>query len=190
MTATPELLYLLSGDPVEFAQVAAGLQAADLAEALNSLAPEAAARVVAVLPFDLAVQVLDEPELEHRVELVQAMSPSTAGPLIDGMSPDQQAELFRELPESERTRLLPQLDQRTRRALEVLLRYPAETAGGIMTTEFLAVPSDATVEDTLQLIQQPAESEQAQPRRKVDQKIDITAGTVLSTGHAAENAHP
>jgi magnesium transporter len=152
MTATPELLYLLSGDPVEFAQVAAGLQAADLAEALNSLAPEAAARVVAVLPFDLAVQVMDEPELEHRVELIQAMSAATAGPLIDGMSPDQQAELFRELPESERSRLMPQLDQRTRRALEVLLRYPAETAGGIMTTEFLAVPSDATVEDTLQLI--------------------------------------
>jgi magnesium transporter len=152
MTATPELLYLLTGDPVEFAQVAAGMQAADMADALNGLTPEAAARVLAALPFDLAVQVLDEPELEHRVALIEAMSPAAAGPLIDGMSADQQAELFRELPEQERARLLPALDQRTRRALEVLLRYPEETAGGIMTTEFLSVSSDATVEETLQLI--------------------------------------
>ena len=152
MTATPELLYLLTGDPVEFAQVAAGMQAADMADALNALTPEAAARVLAALPFDLAVQVLDEPGLEHRVTLIEAMSPATAGPLIDGMSADQQAELFRELSERERGRLLPALDQQTRRALEVLLRYPPETAGGIMTTEFLSVSSNATVEDTLQLI--------------------------------------
>jgi magnesium transporter len=152
MTATPELLYLLTGDPVEFAQIAAGMQAADMAEALNALSPEAASRVLAALPFDLAVQVLDEPELEHRVELIQAMSPQVAGPLINGMSSDQQAEVFRELPERERSRLLPALDQATRGALEVLLRYPSETAGGIMTTEFVAVPSEATVEETLQLI--------------------------------------
>src|SRR3954469_22688688 len=152
MTATPELLYLLTGDPVEFAQVAAGMQAADMADALNGLTPEAAARVLAALPFDLAVQVLDEPELEHRVALIEAMSPAAAGPLIDGMSADQQAELFRELPEQERARLLPALDQRTRGALEVLLRYPEETAGGIMTTEFLSVSAEATVDETLQLI--------------------------------------
>src|SRR5690349_1717748 len=152
MTATPELLYLLTGDPVEFAQIAAGMQAADMADALNALSPEAASRVLAALPFDLAVQVLDEPELEHRVELIQAMSPQVAGPLINGMSSDQQAEVFRELPERERSRLLPALDHATRGALEVLLRYPPDTAGGIMTTEFIAVPSEATVEETLQLI--------------------------------------
>jgi magnesium transporter len=152
MTATPELLYLLAGDPVEFAQIAAGMQVADMAEAVNALSPEAAARVLAALPFDLAVEVLDDPELEHRVELIEALSPHVAGPLINGMSADQQAELFRELPERERSRLLPALDHATRGALEVLLRYPAETAGGIMTTEFVAVPSDATVEQTLQLI--------------------------------------
>jgi len=152
MTAPPELLYLLAGDPVEFAEVVAGMRSADVAEALRDLPPPAAARVIAALPFDLAVQVLDEPELEHRVAMVQAMDVRTAGPLVDAMSPDQRAELFRELPERERHRLLPALEPGTRHALEFLLKYPPETAGGIMTTEFLTVSPSSTAEDTLELI--------------------------------------
>jgi magnesium transporter len=152
MTTTPEMLYLLSADPADFAQVVAGMQSADVAEALRELAPQAAARVIAALPFDLAVQVLDEPELEHRVPIIEAMGVKTAGPLIDGMSADQQAELFREFSDEERLRLLPALEKRTQQALELLLRYQPETAGGIMTTEFLSVPSSATVEETLQII--------------------------------------
>jgi magnesium transporter len=152
MTATPELLYLLAGDAAEFAQVVAGMRSADVAEALRDLPPSAAARVISALPFDLAVQVLDEPELERRVAMVQAMEVRTAGPLIDGMSSDQRTDLFRELPERERHRLLPALDQRTRRALEFLLKYPPETAGGIMTTEFLTVSPTSTAEETLELI--------------------------------------
>jgi magnesium transporter len=152
MTATPELLYLLAGDPADFAHVVAGMRAADVAEALRDLAPAAAVCVIAALPFDLAVQVLDDPDLEHRVAIIQAMAVGTAGPLIDAMSPDQQAELFRELPEEEQDRLLRALDRRTQSALELLLKYPPETAGGIMTTEFLTVPSTATADDALRLI--------------------------------------
>jgi magnesium transporter len=152
MTATPELLYLLSGDPAEFAQVVAGMRPADVAEALKDLAPVGAACVLAALPFDLAVQVLDDPELEHRVDIIQAMEVGAAGRLVDAMSPDQQADLFRELPETEQRRILPALDQRTQQALAFLLRYPPETAGGIMTTEFLTVSPNSTVEETLELI--------------------------------------
>jgi magnesium transporter len=152
MTATPELLYLLSGDPAEFAQVVAGMRSADVAEALKDLAPVGAGCVLAALPFDLAVQVLDDPELEHRVDIIQAMEVGAAGRLVDAMSPDQQADLFRELPDTEQRRILPALDPRTQQALAFLLRYPPETAGGIMTTEFLTVSPTSTVEETLELI--------------------------------------
>ena len=152
MTATPELLYLLSGDPVEFSQVVAGMQPADVAEAIRDLSPAAAARVLAALPFDLAVQVLDDPELEHRTAILQQVDVAAAVPLIDAMSSDQQAELFRELPEAERERFLPALARHTREGLELLLRYPPTSAGGIMTTEVLTVPATWTVEQALQLI--------------------------------------
>jgi magnesium transporter len=152
MTVAPELLYLLTGDPAEFAEVVSTMQSADVAEALRALAPEAAARVIAALPFDLAVLVLDEPELENRLDIVRAMDVKTFGPLVGAMSADHQAELFREMSEDERARLLPALHPKAQEALQLVLRYPPETAGGIMTTEFLSVPATWTVEETLHLI--------------------------------------
>jgi magnesium transporter len=82
------------------------------------------------------------------------MAKEAAAPLIDAMSADQQADLFREMPESERPRFLKLLDRPTREALTLLLQYPTETAGGIMTTEFVGVPADWTVEQALQHISQ------------------------------------
>ncbi len=149
----PELLYLLHGDPTDLAEALAGMRAADVAEALRDLQPAPAAKVMAALPFDLAVQVFDEPELEgHRCEIIQQMGEKVAAPLIDAMSSDQQADLFRELPEDHRPRFLKVLDAPTREALSVLLRYRPDTAGGIMTTEFVSVPTTWTVDQTLQHI--------------------------------------
>ncbi len=72
--APPELLYLLHGDPSELAEALAGMRAADVAEALRELGPEPGAKVMAALPFDLAVQVFDEPELDrHRAGIVSCM---------------------------------------------------------------------------------------------------------------------
>jgi magnesium transporter len=146
----PELLYLLCGDPGELASAVAGLRAADIAESLRSLKPDAAARVVAALPFDLAVQVFDEPELENeRVGIVHHLEAATAGPLIDAMSADQQTDLFREMPEDDRDRFLPLLDEGTRKTVSLLLSYPPKTAGGIMTTEFVSIPLTWTVEQAM-----------------------------------------
>ena len=150
---SPELLYLLHGDPAELQEALLGLRAADIAEALHGLAPEAASKVMAALPFDLAVQVFDEPELErHRYDIVQQMPDDAVGPLIEAMSADQQTDLFRELPENDRARLLKLLDEPTRRSLNDLLEYAPDTAGGIMTTEFVGVPADWTVDRTLRHI--------------------------------------
>jgi magnesium transporter len=149
---TPELLYLLAGDPAELRDMVAGIPAADVAEMLDALPTEAAAGVLAALALDLAVRILDEPELEHRLEIFQALPPEARTPLLDAMSADQQASLLREMEPPERARLLRAVDPETRRSIELILGHPAETAGGIMTTEFVAVPSTWTVEQTLRHI--------------------------------------
>ena len=147
--AVPELLYLLHGDPADLAEALTGMRAADVAEALRDLHPKAAAKVMAVLPFDLAVQVFDEPELEGRWGIIQQMGEQAAAPLIEAMSSDQQADLFRELPEKDRARFLKSLEAPTRKSMSLLLRYPPETAAGIMTTEFVSMPTTWTVDQAL-----------------------------------------
>jgi magnesium transporter len=149
---TPELLYLLAGDPAELREAVAGKAAADVAELLDGLNPIAAARVLGSLPLDLAVQILDEPELESRLEIFQALPSAVRTPLLDSMSSDQQASLLREMESVERSRLLRELDPETRKPIELILGHSAETAGGIMTTEFVAVPSTWTVEQALRHI--------------------------------------
>ena len=149
----PELLYLLHSDPAELAEALAGMRAADVAEALRSLNPAAAAKVMAALPFELAVQVFDEPELtHHRCEIVVQMEDASAVALIEAMSADQQADLFRDMHEPRRGRLLKLLDDATRSALTGLLAYAPETAGGIMTTEFVSMPPSWTVDQALAYI--------------------------------------
>jgi magnesium transporter len=153
LPTVPELLYLLHGDPAELAEALSAMRSADVAEALRDLPPDAAAKVLAVLPFDLAVQVFDEPELtSERAEIVRRMDEKKAALLIDAMSSDQQADLFRELPKDHRPRFLKLIDDETRAALQLLLQYPEESAGGIMTTEFVAVLTTASVQETLEYI--------------------------------------
>src|SRR5882672_485778 len=120
-----QLLYLVHTDPEELQEALGELRAPDIAEALRELPPEAAAKVMASLPFDLAVQVFDEPELtRHRSAIIQSIEPHKVGLLIETMSADQQADLFREVPAEERNRLLLTVGEPTRVALRKLLQYP------------------------------------------------------------------
>ena len=152
LSPSPELLYLLAGDPAELAEALGGMRSADVAEALRSLAPEAAGRVLTMMPFDLAVQVLDEPELDDRTEILRCLPSESSSLFLEAMSADQRAEVFRQLEDPDRQRLLRVLDEPTREQLSLLLRYPMESAGGLMTTEFVSVPADATVAQTLRHI--------------------------------------
>jgi magnesium transporter len=153
-TITPEFLYLLAGDPVELAQTVVSVRTADVAELLAELEPHAAARVVAALPLELSVQIFDHPELEDRLEIFRCLPAAVRAPLLDAMSSDEQATLLREMEPEEREQLLPLLARETRAALALILGYPPETAGGIMTTEFVVVPGHWTVEETLRHITQ------------------------------------
>jgi magnesium transporter len=80
------------------------------------------------------------------------MDPEAAAALAEAMSADQRTDLVREIPEPDRGRLLKLLDAPTRHSLEMLLEYPPESAGGIMTTEFVAIPATWTVEQALRHI--------------------------------------
>jgi magnesium transporter len=155
-----ELLYLLAGDPEDFVAACEDLLPADIAEALNELPEEAASKVASALPFHLAVQVFDESILERRDELVERLPDDFAIPLIQAMSADQQVRLFRSLKDADRARLLHVLDAPTRDQLRLLMSYPPQSAGGLMTTEFVSVPSTWTALEVRRYIAEVGEAKE------------------------------
>ena len=111
------------------------LHVADIVAILNEQPPETVARVFAHLPFDVAVELLDQPELEASGELLKSLPAEQALALLPAMSADRAADLFRHLEEPVRSQLLARLDPAARISLQQLLAYPPDTAGSLMTTE-------------------------------------------------------
>ena len=127
---------------------------ADNVEILNQLEPQDAASVLVLLPVETSIEILDKPELNFGAEIIEALPRKTATILLAGMSADMAADIVQQLEEPARTELMQGLDEASRAAIEGLLAYPENTAGAMMTTEFVSVPATWTVERTLQHIRQ------------------------------------
>jgi len=151
---TPQLLRNLPGPPAEMARALVTAHEADVAEALNRVDPAAAAEVLSAFPFEFAVRVVEHPEFERRHEVFRHFTTDKGVAFIRAISPDQQAHLFRELPDADRTRFMEELDAGTRATLALLLAYPPTTAGGIMTTDYVSMPPTWTVGEALSHIAQ------------------------------------
>ena len=149
---TAQSLYEAASNPTELSGIVAPLRAADVAELVNQLSPQKASKILANLPFDFAVDVLNEPELDRREAVVQHMNRGVAGALLTAMAPDRRADLLRELSPTKRKSVLATIDEPDRTLLQSLLVYPEGTVGAIMTTEFASVASDATVNDAIERV--------------------------------------
>ncbi len=141
-------------DPAALAARLTDEYAANIVEILNETEPEDAAQVILHLPHQRAIDVLDESGLEMPTEIVDALPREAAASILAGMSADRVADIFRHLSVESRNDLLPRLDGETRKSVQALLAYPENTAGSIMTTEFVSVPSDWTVAQVLSHIRQ------------------------------------
>lgn len=122
---------------------------ADVVETLNAQDDAIIAHVLAALPFERAVEVLDQPELTTAAIVMALLPEQRAGALLSAMAPDRAADVFQKLDDETRARLSGRLDRQTRSDLKKLLAYPEHSAGSIMTTEFVSVPSNWTVQQAL-----------------------------------------
>lgn len=132
------------------AELAAKKYPADIVEALNQLEPQDAAAAVALLPAERAVEIFEEQELNDPAGLITALTEDQAKAVLNGLSADRATDIFQQLPAADRTRLLSLLAPENRGPIESLLIYPVNTAGALMTTEFVSVPSTWTIGQTLQ----------------------------------------
>ena len=124
-------------------------RAPDIVEAMNALEPDKAAAMLRSLPAEKAIEVLDLPGLANTCEILAELPEETAIALLSGVSDDRAADIFKELSEPLRTTLLNGLNPETRTVISGLLAYPERSAGSIMTTEFVSVPSTWTIAEVL-----------------------------------------
>jgi magnesium transporter len=138
--------------PTEIAARLSNERAADIVEALNRLDTERASAVLLHLGLERGAEVLDIPGLERAAQIIERLPIERSGALLNRMSADRSADVFRQMKEPARSKILERLDPDIQQLLRRLLAYPEHSAGSIMTTEFVSVPSDWTIEQTLEHI--------------------------------------
>ncbi|GGE10089.1 magnesium transporter MgtE [Aureimonas endophytica] len=131
-----------------------GAQPADIVQQLNELDAAEAAEIVARLPLEKAADVFDHPDLAEPQTILAALRPAVAAEILDAMAADRLADLFRDMEEPPRERLLALLTREARAIIDALLVHPEGTAGSMMTTEFVSVPATWSVAETLRHIRE------------------------------------
>ncbi len=145
----PDILALLDEAPDTVAVETEELHAADLADIAETLERVDVARLLKVLPPARAADVMEYLEEELRTELLEEMTPREAAALVTEMNPDDRADALEELEDESIDEILSEIPAAARHETEQLLAYDTDSAGGLMTTEFVSVPEDMTVEDAL-----------------------------------------
>ncbi len=122
----------------------AELHPADLADIIDQLAPRDRAGVLASLDDEAAADVFEEMEPETQVEVLEDLDPARAADILEEMSPDDAADLVADLSDESREEILALMERGEAEELGELLAYPEDTAGGMMTTEFVTLPASLT----------------------------------------------
>lgn len=131
------------------------MRAADLANALRDLAPKRRMEVVTELDDERLADVLEELPEKDQVEILGVLDPERASDVLTEMDPDDAADLLGELPPATAEALLALMEPEDAEDVRRLLTYEERTAGGMMTTEPVVLPPDATIADALARIRNP-----------------------------------
>ena len=127
----------------------AELHPADLATILDQLAPRDRAGVLASLDDEAVADAIEEMEPDTQVEVLEDLEPERAADILEEMSPDDAADLVADLSDEARDEILALMEREEAAEVRELLGYPEDTAGGIMTTEFVSVPATLTAAQTI-----------------------------------------
>ncbi len=132
----------------------AELHPADLAAILDKLAPLDRAGVLASLDDEAVADAMEEMEPDTQVEVLEDLSPERAADILEEMSPDDAADLVADLDQDLRDQILGHMEKSEAEEVQELLAYDEESAGGIMTTAFIAVGAHLTAADAIDVLRE------------------------------------
>ncbi len=128
------------------------MNAADIAALFEDLEPELLPRLFRLLPKELAADTFVEMESDSQELLIKGFSDSELKEVIDELYIDDAVDIVEEMPANVVKRILAQADPDTRKLINELLKYPDDSAGSMMTTEYVELRPNWTVEDAIKTI--------------------------------------
>ncbi len=148
-----EILELLhKGQYTKLRQAVQELNDADIADYIEDMDEEEIVKIFRILPKDMAASVFSYLEIELQQLVITSLSDKDAGRIIDNMMSDDAKELMEEMPANMVKRLIANTRPDTRKAINHLMRYPEDSAGSIMTVEYVDLKENQTVAEAIERI--------------------------------------
>jgi CBS domain-containing protein/sporulation protein YlmC with PRC-barrel domain len=132
----------------------ATLHPADIADIVEDLAPNEREAVFRTLDEDVAAETLEEVHPRVQKSIVESLDSERAAEIVEEMDPDAAADLLADLSQDRTEQILVEMKPEASQEVVELLEHREETAAGRMTTEFLAVPLSATVENAISVMRE------------------------------------
>src|SRR5256712_3759460 len=130
----------------------AKLHPADIADIVEDLPPAEREAVFETIDEEVAAETLEEIDPDIQVSIVESLDKDRAADIVEEMDPDAAADLLGELPEERSGEILKEMQPEERQEVTQLLEFGEHTAAGRMTTEFLALPAEAVVDDAIEAL--------------------------------------
>ena len=154
----PDILDLLEEAPSTIAAETEELHPADLAEVAELIPRDKVKALLAALPKERAADVLEYLDEELRTEFLEEIPTAQAAALVSQMTPDDRTDVLEEMDEQVAEEIVSELPKEAREETERLLQHEPNTAGGLMTTEFVSVSADLQVDEALEAVRALARS--------------------------------
>ncbi|MEW6674900.1 MAG: CBS domain-containing protein [Nitrospirota bacterium] len=137
-------------------QMVSELHPADIAEIISQVSHKEGAIFFKDLDVDVAAEALSELKPETQVEIISGMDTDRAADIIEEMPPDEAADVLSDLPVDKAKEILESIDEEEAEDIQELLSHEEDTAGGVMTNEFIAYTPDTTVREAIERFRQDA----------------------------------
>jgi len=137
------------------------LHPADIADIVEELSAKQRSAIFESLTDEVAADTLEEMEPEEQVSVIEHMDSERASEILEEMPPDEVADILADLPEARAHEILGLMEKDEADDVRELLAFPEDTAGGMMTTEYVAVSVGLTAQeciDALRVLEPEAES--------------------------------